>query len=216
MRLVISVVLLGGLLLGGCSGGIPGLGGGSSSGASTTAEPAQSQGAGGTLRNFALYGGATVPPTQNPLSDRDLGCPTLDILEGAAGYRGRGSGEAASAVSYQASIVQSARECVTQGNQMRIRVGIEGRLLLGPNGKAGTFLVPVRIVVKRRKDIVTQRVAQVSVTVPSTDTQADFSYVDESITVQITEFDPGDEYDVFVGLDPSGAQAQRQERKRRR
>jgi hypothetical protein len=215
MRFVFPVVIFGGLLLAGCGGAIPGLGGGSSSNVSTSTDPAPAQGVGGTLRNFALYGGATVPPTQNPQDDRDLGCPALDILEGAAGYRGRGSGDAASAVSYQASIVRSARECVTQGNQMRIRVGIEGRLLLGPNGKAGTFSVPVRVVVKRRKDIVMQRVAQVSVSVPASDTQADFSYVEESILVPITQFDPGDEYDIFVGLDPTGAQAQRQERKRR-
>jgi hypothetical protein len=213
MRLAFSVVIFGALVLGGCSGGIPGLGGGSSAPA---ADPAQQTGAGATLRNFALYGGPTVPPSQKPDEDRDLGCPTLDILEGAAGYRGKGSGETASAVSYQASIVRSARECITQGNQMRLRVGIEGRLLLGPNGKAGSYSVPVRIVVKRRKDIVTQRFVQVAVSVPASETQADFTHVEESIVVPITQYDPGDEYDIYIGLDPTGAQAQKQERRKRR
>jgi hypothetical protein len=209
--LMFPFVLAAGLALAGCGGGIPLIGGGSTS---SDTPPEQQQGAGATLRNFALYGGPTVPPSQAPKTDeRDLGCPTLDILEGAAGYRGRGSGEAASAVSYQASITASARECITQGSQMRIRVGMEGRLLLGPNGKAGTFQVPVRIVIKRRKDVVTQRFAQVTVTVPSTDTQADFSYLEENLIVNITENDPGDEYDVYIGLDPTGAQAARQDRR---
>jgi hypothetical protein len=38
--------------------------------------------------------------------------------------------------------------------------------------------------------------------------------VEENIVVPISQADPGDEYDIFVGLDPTGAQAQRQTRRR--
>jgi hypothetical protein len=203
---LIAVMSIG---LSACGGGIPGFGG-----SSTTAEPnTQPQGAGNTLRNFALYGAATVPPTQKPLDDREYKCPELDVLENGAGYRGN-AGAGASASTYQASMTNRARECSFRGNQVVIRVGVEGRLLLGPNGKPGTYSVPVRIVVKRRQDVVTQKFARVSVTVPSSDTQAEFSYVEENLTLPITENDPGDEYDILVGFDGSGGQSQKQTRRR--
>jgi hypothetical protein len=192
-----------------CGGGIPGLGG-----SSTPSESAgQPQGAGSTLRNFALYGAATVPPSQKPQDDREYKCPELEVLDNGAGYRGN-AGAGASASTYQASLTNRARECSFRGNQVVIRVGVEGRLLLGPNGKPGTYSVPVRIVVKRRQDVVTQKFARVSVTVPSNDTQAEFSYIEENLVLPISENDPGDEYDILVGFDGSGGPAQRQTRRR--
>jgi hypothetical protein len=214
MRL--SLILAASLALGlaGCGGGIPGLGGGSQ----TSTPPEQQSGAGATARNLLLYGGPTVPQSQQPGFNQDkneLGCPELGILENAAGYRGGTAAQQASGVAFQASIANTARECIFQGNQLRLRVGVEGRVLLGQNGKPGTFTVPVRVVVKRRNDIVAQRFARLSVTVPGNDTQADFAHVEENILIPITENDPGDEYDVYVGLDPTGQQAQRQTRTRR-
>jgi hypothetical protein len=203
------------LALGGCGGGIPLLGGGSSSQATTPVE--QQQGAGATLRNQLLYGGPTVPESQRPgfnIIENERGCPTLDILENAAGYRGTGSGAQASQVSFQASITNTARECVFQGNQLRLRIGVEGRVLLGQNGRPGTFSVPLRIVVKRRADIVTQRFNRLSVSVPAGETQGEFAYVEENVVVPISDIDPNAEYDVYVGLDPTGQQAQRQTRRR--
>jgi hypothetical protein len=203
------------LALGGCSGGIPGLGGGSASQAATASEP--QQGIGSTLRNQLLYGGPTVPQSQQPgfnVIEPERGCPTLDILENAAGYRGTGSGAQASQVTYQASITNSVRECVFQGNQLRLRVGVEGRVLLGQNGRPGTFSVPLRIVVKRRAEIVTQRFNRLSVSVPSGDTQGEFAYVEENIIVPLSDVDPSAEFDVYVGLDASGQQARRQTRRR--
>jgi hypothetical protein len=207
MRWAVPVSLVMALGLGACSGGIPGLGGlggGSSSGGT---EPTQSsQGAGSTLRNFALYGGATQPPSQQPTdNERDLTCPSVTVSENGAAYRSGGG--AASTVSYQASLINTARECAFQGNQVSIRVGVEGRLLLGTNGKPGTYTVPVRIQVKRRNDVVTQRFAQLKVTVPANETQAEFAHLEERITLPISATDPGDEYDVYVGFEAAGARA---------
>jgi hypothetical protein len=215
MRIGHAATVVAALLLGACGGGIPLLGGGASSQATTPVE--QQQGAGATLRNQLLYGGPTVPQSQQPgfhIIDREKGCPALDILEGAAGYRGTGSGAQASQVAYQASITNTARECAFQGNQLRMRVGVEGRLLLGQNGRSGTFSVPVRIVVKRRAEVVTQRFTRVTVNVPAGETQGEFAYVEENLVVPTSDVDPSDEFDIYVGLDPTGQQAQRQARRR--
>jgi hypothetical protein len=211
MRWAIPLSLMMTLGLGACGGGgIPGLGGlGGSSTTAGGAEPAQSsQSAGSTLRNFALYGGATQPPSQNPTDNsRDFKCPSVTVSENGAAYRNTPA--TASSVNFQASLINTARECAFQGNQVSIRVGVEGRLLLGTNGKPGTYSVPVKIQVKRRNDVVTQRFAQVSVTIPSNETQTEFAHIEERITVPISENDPGDEYDVYVGFDASGQRAPR-------
>jgi hypothetical protein len=214
MRIGYAAAVAAAVMLGGCGGGIPLLGGGSSQ-SSTPVE--QQQGAGATIRNQLLYGGNTVPESQRPgfhIIENERGCPTLDILENAAGYRGMGSGAQASQVTYQASITGSARECVFQGNQMRLRVGIEGRVLLGQTGRPGTFSIPVRIVVKRRAEIVAQRFTRLSVSIPVNETQNEFSYVEENLMVPLSEIDPAAEFDIYVGLDATGQQAQRQTRRR--
>jgi hypothetical protein len=214
-RLAFSLAAACALGLGGCGGGVPFLGGGAASQAA--APPEQQQGAGATLRNQLLYAGPTVPESQRPgfnIIDSEFGCPAIDILEGGAGYRGAGPGGSASAVSFQAAITGSARECAAQGNQMRIRVGIEGQVLLGQSGRPGTFSVPVRVVVKRRAEIVTQRFTRISVSVPQGETRGVFTHVEENVVVPISSVDPADEFDIYIGLDPTGQQARLQNRRR--
>jgi hypothetical protein len=214
MRLAYGATVAAALGLAGCGGGSL-FGGAASTQATTPVE--QQQGVGSTIRNQLLYSGPTVPESQRPgfnIVDQEKGCPSLDILENAAGYRGSGSGAQASQVSFQASITGTARECIFQGNQMRMRIGVEGRVLLGQNGRPGSFAVPVRIVVKRRAEVVTQRFTRLNVSVPAGDTQGDFSYVEENLVVPISDIDPTAEFDVYVGLDPTGQQAARQTRRR--
>jgi hypothetical protein len=214
MRWSLAVPVLLSLGLSACGGGLSGVfGGGSQS--STPVE--QQTGAGATLRNMFLYSGPTVPPSQDPRFNQDkdeFGCPALDILENKAAYRGGSPAQQASGVGFQASIANIARECIVEGRQIRIRVGVEGRVLLGQEGRPGTFSVPVRVVVKRRNDVVAQRFVRLNVTVPANDTQADFVHVEENVVLPITENDPGDEYDIYVGLDPTTQQAARQTRRR--
>jgi hypothetical protein len=215
MRFAYGAAVATALAVGGCGSGGSLFGGAASSQATTPVE--QQSGVGATIRNQLLYSGSTVPESQRPgfnIIDDDKGCPTVDILENAAGYRGGVSGAQASQVSFQASITGTARECIFQGNQLRMRVGLEGRVLLGQNGRPGSFAVPVRIVVKRRSEIVTQRFTRLNVTVPAGDTQGEWSYVEESLVVPVSNVDPSAEFDVYVGLDPTGQQAARQTRRR--
>lgn len=189
-----KAVLVAAMCLGlaGCGGGLFGLGGG---GEPVTASE------------------TTTRPMGVPI-EYEPGCPAIDVIENAAAYRGGQGAGSASGVAFQASLTNFARECFITGNQLRLKVGIEGRVLLGQNGRPGTFQVPVRIVVKRRAEIVAQRASRVSVTIPGNETQAEFAYVDENIVLAITANDPADEYDIFVGLDPTSAQTAAARRRR--
>ena len=204
MVLAIVIVAAG---LAGCGGnGVlgTGIGGGSSSSQSASSASGE-PGPLGSARNYLLYGSANVPPPAkaNP-NDRDINCPKVNVLEGTAAMRiGLASG-GATEVSYQASLGETARECTVNGNTVNIKVGVEGRLLVGVLGKPGSYTVPLRIVVKREKVVLFSKLVRLSVTVPAGDTQATFTHVEDSIVLPLTENDPADEYDLLVGFDPSG------------
>lgn len=200
--------------LAGCGGnGVLGTGiGGGSSASSSSAEP----GPLGSARNYLLYGSAKEPPPPAPNpNDRDINCPKVNVLEGTAAMRiGLATG-GATEVSYQASLGETARECTVKGNTVAIKVGVEGRLLVGMLGKPGSYTVPLRIVVKREKAVLFSKLVRLSVTVPAGDTQATFTHVEDGIVLPLTENDPADEYDLLVGFDPNG-KAEPAEKKPRR
>ncbi len=110
-----------------------------------------------------LFGGRPLPEQKEEV--RDLGCPTASILDGTAAYR-TGDTQQARGVAYQAAIFDIARECITQGNTMRIKVGVQGRVVLGEIGKPGTYTIPVRIAVRGNGQTLTSKLVQVPVNVP--------------------------------------------------
>lgn len=156
----------------------------------------------------------TKLPEQKTEEARDYGCPGTSILDGTAAYRVGNPGEARG-VSHQASIHELARECTTSGNTMRIKVGIQGRLILGDSGKPGTYTVPVRVAVRGNGQTIYSKLLPTSVTIPADDTQAAFVVIDDTISVPITAEDPSDVYSVLVGLDPQGGKATPGRKKRR-
>ncbi len=200
------------LALSGCSTVNPF--GGSASDSSVASAP---QGGGSSLSNLLKYGSTQAPTVVKEVDDRTYSCPKVEILEGTAGYRSGGNDGSSTSVSYQASIGELARECRILGSTMTLRVGVEGRVLLGPKGKPGTYAVPVRVVVKKDDKVVFSRAVRISVTVPGNDTQAVFDHIEEGISVPIGTVDPGQDYNILVGFDPSsGGTAGRDPARRRR
>src|SRR4028119_630081 len=86
------------------------------------------EGGGGTLSNFLLYGGATVPPSRSD-AFFEAPCPSVDVFEGGSAMR---------VGSAQISIGELARECAVndQDKQARAQAGVEGRALPRP-GRGG-------------------------------------------------------------------------------
>ncbi|MCA3648393.1 MAG: hypothetical protein IOC42_03415, partial [Methylobacterium sp.] len=151
-----------------------------------------------------LFGGRrfTEPP---PTEKREYTCPAVEILEGTVALRSGDTGTARG-VGYQASIRDTARECaLVADNRLNIKVGVQGRLVLGESGKPGTYTVPVRVAVRRTGgETVYSKLTTASVTVPATDTQSTFTVIDDGLSLPLSASDPGDEYTILVGLDPQG------------
>lgn len=172
-----------------------------------------------TEKNFTerLLFANTKLPEQKTEQAREYGCPAVSLVDGAAAYR-IGDGSAARGVAYQASIHDLARECKTEGNVMRIKVGIQGRLILGDSGKPGTYTIPVRVAVRGNGQTIYSKLLPTAITIPADDTQAAFVVIDDAISLPITAEDPGEAYSILVGLDPQGAKQSpgRTKNKRRR
>lgn len=157
---------------------------------------------GNILSNLFKYGGTTVPPSQ-PKDVEAPYCPTVDVPEGGAAlqtFAGR-IGDP-SAIRTQVTLGRLARECTRrQDGSLTVKVGIEGRVLLGPAGKPGRFDVPVTISIKSNEATVVSRSRKVSAVVPAGEAQGFFTLVEDEIPVPAAK--SGD-YEIFVGLGGGG------------
>jgi hypothetical protein len=113
---------------------------------------------------------------------------------------------------YQGSFVRQARECsVVEGN-MVIKVGIEGRVVVGPAGGPGPVNVPLRFAVVQETPSGMRAITTKFVIVPvnvTADGNTLFTYVEEGLTFPVpSPISMLDEYVVYVGFDPVSAEAQ--------
>ncbi|WP_156323483.1 hypothetical protein [Bosea sp. AAP35] len=158
-----------------------GLAGCGSSG-SSSGQPSAMQ----TLGNVVMFQSTTPPPAdQLPTDEEDerLICPEVIIADGGAAVRAQ-SGPDSGSLRHQISILNVARECTPTGNGgFRLKVGVEGRILLGPAGGPGTYGATLTTLVTRGSTQVARRAARVGGTVASGQGGTDFSHVEDGIVV---------------------------------
>jgi hypothetical protein len=118
------------------------------------------------------------------------------------------SGQATAAdLRYQLSFGQTARECLVQGGVMTIKVGVQGRVILGPMGTPGQVDVPLRYAVVREgpqpKTIAT-KFKRLPVTVGPDQTHVQFVDVEEGLSFPVPSRSEVDAYVIYVGFDEIG------------
>jgi hypothetical protein len=131
-------------------------------------------------------------------------CPQVLILEGTAASRAyNGTPPSSGNLKYQYSLTDTARECTLDGDQLAIKIGVAGKVLLGPAGSPGSFSVPVRMAVLHEKnnEPVTSKIFHASVTVNNGETEADFTIVSEPLRVPFIQDHAEDDYAIKVGID---------------
>lgn len=160
---------------------------------------------GSTLGNLIAFNSPTAPApvdmtTRNVASKVD--CPLVDVLEGGSHVQiGSGAG-----LRHQFALGETSRECVIQGDQIVIRVGVSGRVLAGPAGGAGSFSVPVRVGVRREDDqkILIQKTYTATASIPAGSANGTFTLVSDPLTVPFTREEANQDYMVVVGLGGGG------------
>lgn len=162
-------------------------------------------GGGSTFGNLLAFNTADPGPIPAASAhEAPLQCPQIEVLDGTSSYRTYAGGDQSNGnVRYQYAMVELARECSKSGNQILIKVGVAGRVLLGPAGQTGSFTVPVRIAVRRDSD---QKAAAVKLyNVPATiafgQTQGEFTIVSDPLAVPFIQAHADDDYTILVGFD---------------
>jgi hypothetical protein len=154
--------------------------------------------------------GVTQPHSPTP-SAPDVECPGVDIRTGAStlNVAAKAADATAGDLRYQISFGQTARECTVQGGAMSIKVGVQGRVILGPMGGPGQVGIPLRYAVVREgpqpKTIAT-KFKRTSVTVAPGQTHVQFVDIEEGLTFPVPPKAELDAYVVYVGFDEIGDQ----------
>lgn len=170
----------------------------------------------GSIFSSAPATGPYDAPLPTPASDVD--CPQVTVRTGAATWQ-IPPGTGPTNIRYQASLGQLARECALLGDTMTVRVGIEGRVLVGPKGGPGNVSIPVRIAVIHegpQPRTLWTKFYSIPVTIAQRTTQAAFAQVEDDVTFQLPA-NKGElaAYVVYVGFDPQGATPARTKQKQK-
>jgi hypothetical protein len=156
------------------------------------------------ITNLIMFQSTTPPKPSEPIKpDDDLQCPPVTV-KGAVVRQG---GADSSSVRNQLAINDVARECTNAqaGGGFTLKVGVQGRVVLGPAGTPGTYAATLRIQVRRSGNIVANRSVRVAATVGAGQGGAEFVHVEEGILVPGGSAQPA----VEVWLEGGAAQTAR-------
>lgn len=156
------------------------------------------------------FGKSSTPPAggNNPASPAvEMDCPGVAVRQGASTLAITEPGAEAGPMTtrYQVSIGQMARECAALGGMITMKVGVEGRVLLGPVGGPGQVEVPLRMAVVQEgpnPKTVLSRFYKLAVAIPPGQTSVPFMHVEQDLTFPTPRGGDLDSYIVYVGFDP--------------
>jgi hypothetical protein len=141
-------------------------------------------------------------------------CPSVDVRTGAGtlAVAANVAQPTANDVRYQLSFHELARQCFVESGSMRIRVGVQGRAVVGPAGAPPQVSVPIRYAVVREgvqpKTIVT-KFRRTSVPVPPGSGGASFVDIEEDLSFPLPSRTEIQAYVVYVGFDDIGDRQER-------
>ncbi|MGH6818964.1 MAG: hypothetical protein ACREC1_09360 [Methylovirgula sp.] len=147
------------------------------------------------------------PLPRQPEPTDPILCPEIHILDGTSDDRiyAPGAEQSNETVRYQFSIDNVARGCQISGKQAAMKIGVAGRVLLGPAGSPGTYAAPIRVAIIDLSDgnPVVSKLYQVPTNVPEGQTEAPFTLVTDPLTLPKTAHF-AESYTIKVGFDSVG------------
>lgn len=215
----------------GCSGGSSNIFGGPPTAATSDASPpppsstppltAAASPSSSSLKDkiesfFSTAGAASEPRPVVNTQQANVDCPLIDIRQGAATLTippppPDGSNDAMS-LKYQGTFVRAARDCKVVNGQLVMKIGVQGRVIVGPAGGPGEVEVPLRLAVVDQatsgsKTILTKLI-RIPVMIASDDAGAVFTHIEDNFAFPLPSSAELDNYLVYIGFDPIGAAAE--------
>ncbi len=130
-------------------------------------------------------------------------CPPIRVRSGGEAlfsYANKKIGDAR-ALNYQAVIDKQSRNCVVSNGLITVKMGVVGRLLLGPLGNQGEFTLPLRFAVERDGTAVFSQKYDIPVNVTPPSQSEEFVKVVENVAIPYLG---GEDIVIWVGFDPKG------------
>jgi len=121
-----------------------------------------------------------------------------------------GAENSALSVSYGANFTQTARECVVNGSEVTVKVGVQGRVVIGPAGAPPRIEIPLRYALVReglQSRTLWTKLYLVPVDVPPGQLNLPFIHVEEEMTVTIPSTAEWDNCIIYIGFDPESRPA---------
>jgi len=152
--------------------------------------------------------GMSQPASKTPSTPK-VECPGMDIRPGASTLNIAVKPNQATAgdLRYQLSFGQTARECRVQDGRMSIKVGVQGRILLGPLGTPGSVDIPLRYaVVKEGPEprLIVTKFKRIAATISPGQTHIQFVDIEDGLNFPLPSSAELAAYVVYVGFDEVG------------
>ena len=169
-----------------------------------------------TDRFKSMFGGKPDQPAQQPAAPAPAqqtpdgqaydDCPPVTIRAGASTFAVAAPGKQpiGNDVRYQASITKMARECVRNGGEISARIGIQGRVVVGPAGAPASVEVPLRVAVVQGgigEKVIASKAYRTTVEMAA-DGTVPFTFVAEDMAYPVPAPAVADSYIFYVGFDP--------------
>ncbi|MBV6486341.1 MAG: hypothetical protein H3C55_02585 [Pseudorhodoplanes sp.] len=186
---------------------------GCASGDATSTAGGGTGGSPSLAERFAASSGAFAQNSTPADSFDPADCPPVEIRQGAStlSVTAASRDPATAELRYQGTIAQTARECRVAGPTLTIKVGVQGRIILGPAGGPGQMDVPLRLALVQEgpspKTIWT-KFYNVPVIIPEGQAHVNFMHIEEDLTVPKPNADTLSAYVVYIGFDPLAAARQ--------
>jgi hypothetical protein len=137
-------------------------------------------------------------------------CPNIELRQGTGTLtiNNNPKDQSAMQLRYQVAVMQTARECSVTNGTLSIRIGVQGRVVLGPAGTHGSLEIPLRYaLVEEGPDPKTlyTKLHRIPVAIPEGAPNVAFTHIEETISVPMPSIAVFDKYVVYVGFDALGA-----------
>src|SRR5262249_12354112 len=139
----------------------------------------------------------------------EFDCPGVTIRPGAStlAVNAPNADPSVTNLRYQATFTQTARECRLAAGTVGMKVGMQGRVILGPFGGPGSLDVPLRYVVVREgvePKTIWSKLYRVRIEIPPGQGNVPFTHIIDDVSYPMPPGGEIDNYVVYVGFDTAG------------
>jgi hypothetical protein len=157
-----------------------------------------------SLQNASPSAAELATASTNALPAIATECPPIKVRPGAEALFFYGKGKAGNPrdLNYQAIIDKQARNCVVSNGLITVKMGIVGRVLLGPAGNQTSVSVPVRFAVERDDVALYSEKYDIPVPITPPDQSEEFVKVVDGVQIPYVG---GENITIWVGFETKGA-----------